>query len=322
MDNVISLLQGEFGENRVRINEPMALHTAMKVGGPAAAYIEVDKTDELVKIVTLAGSEKIPFIVIGAGSKTIFSDSGYQGLVIKNNSRRFDVLSRKGKIRNSKIDVDRAYVFADSGAILNQVIRFTIEQGYQGVEEALGVSGSVGGALYAPDTLLVLSPVIYQIQAVSHDGEIKLVTGHDLLYADSKGAPHKGEYTVLTVVFELFPGNTAALWEKGTASVEKRNSEKPDSPMAYRAFSDISLSEAMSIPTPKYTQSASYLLEKSGLSGKRVGDAMLSEQFPNFIINLGNASGNDMIALLETCRDAVRKKFGVRIRPMLTIPSA
>ena len=319
MDSFVALLKGEFGENRIRTHEPMSLHSALKVGGPAASYIEVDRTEELVKSVALAGKENIPFIVVGSGSKTIFPDEGYSGLVIKNNSRKFDVLSRKGKIRNNRIDVDRAYIFADSGAILNQVVRFTIEQGYQGIEEALGVSGSVGGALYARDAFSILSPVLYQIQAVSYHGDVKMVTGHDLLYSDSLGVAHKGRYAALTVVFELFPGVTASLWEKATKSIEKRNHEKPSATSSYRAFSDITISEAMSIPTPKYTQSVSYLLEKAGLPGKQIGNVMVSEQFPNYIINLGNASGNDMIALLEFCRDIVRKKFGVRIRPEFTI---
>lgn len=319
MDNFVTALKASFGENRVKTDELLSLHSPLKVGGPAKYYVELDRSDELVKIVNMAYEQKVPFVVIGSGSKTLFSDAGYQGLVIKNNTRKFDILSRKGKIRNNKIDVDRAYVYADSGAIVNQVVRFAIEQNLSGLEDILGMAGTIGGMLFDRHTIKVVSPILYQIQAVGFDGKVQQISDHDLFYADSKGIMRHGSYVVLSVIFKLFPGHSALLWEKGERAIEKRAREKPKDMLSYPAFADISVAEAMSVPTPAYDRSAGYLLQKAGLLGKKIGDAILSEQYPNYIQNLGNASGNDMIAVLEESMSLVKKKFGVRLQPLFTI---
>ncbi len=319
MDNFEQALKTSFGENRVKKDELLSLHSPLKVGGPANLYIELDKTDELVKVVKMASEANAPFVVIGSGSKTLFSDAGYRGLVIKNNTRKFDILSRKGKIRNNKIDVDRAYVYADSGAIFNQVVRFSIEQNLSGLEDMLGILGTAGGLLFDATLSEQLLPNLYQIQAISLDGRIQQVSDQDLLYTDSKGMLQHRKYIVLSVIFELFPGHSATLWEKGTKAIEQRNKKKPDSAFSYPAFADITVAEAMSVPTPGYTRSASYLLQKAGLLGKQIGDAVLSESYPNYLQNLGNASGNDMIALLEESKSIIRKKFGVKLQPLLAI---
>jgi UDP-N-acetylmuramate dehydrogenase len=319
MDNFISELKASFGDNRVKIDELLSLHSPLKVGGPAKLYIELDKSEDLVKLVRAAKEHNVPFVMIGSGTKTLFSDSGFDGLVIKNNTRKFDILSRKGKIRNNKIDVDRAYVYADSGAIVNQVVRFAIEQNLSGLEEILGMPGTIGGMLYDQHMTTVVSPVLYQIQAISHSGTIQQVSDHDLYFADSKGIMRHGNYVVLSVIFELFPGHSALLWEKGEKAIEKRTKQKPESLLSYPAFADITVSEAMSVPTPSYDRSAAYLLQKAGVLGLQVGDAMLSKQAPNYIQNLGNATGNDMIAVLEESAHIVMKKFGVRLAPLFAI---
>jgi UDP-N-acetylmuramate dehydrogenase len=320
MDNFLIPLKQEFGEHRVRAHELLAQHSALKIGGPAALYLEVDKTNDLVKAIELSHKAGVPFLVIGTGSKTIFSDEGYPGLIIKNNTRQFDVLSRKGKIRNNKIDVDRAYVFADSGAIHNQVVRFTIDQGYSGLEETLGLQGTIGGMLFEEqDIIESILPTMYQIQAVTYDGKVLDVLPHDLVYSDKKGDMKKGKFVVLSVVYELFPSHSALLWDKGTKKIEARKKIMPDSPFSFRAFSDITIAEAMSIPTPGYIRSVEYLLTKAGVNGKKVGDAVLSDEHPSYIINRGNATGNDIITLLEEVIAHIRREFGVKLRPSATI---
>lgn len=320
MDSFLITLKREFGENRVRTDEPLAQHSGLKIGGPAALYLEVDKTNDLVKAIELAHTAQIPFLVIGTASKTVFSEKGYAGLVIKNNTRQFDVLSRKGKIRNNQIDVDRAYVFADSGAIHNQVVRFTIEQGYSGLEETLGLPGTIGGMLFEDqDIIKQIMPNIYQIQAVTYDGKVVDVLPHDLVYTDKRGDVRKGKYVVLSVVYELFPTHSALLWDKGTKKIEERKKTMPDSPFSFRAFSDITISEAMSIPTPGYTRSVEYLLTKAGVNGKKIGDAVLSKEHPSYVINMGNASGDDIITLLEDVVAVIHKQFGVKLRPSAAI---
>ena len=148
MSAISQELEKIFGATRIRQNEPMSAHTTFKIGGPAEFYIEVSSVDDLIKAVQTAHKLEIPVFIFGGGSNVIVADHGIKGLVIKNNCRRFEVMGMTGKVKNQKIDFDRALVYAESGVIMNQLVRFTIDQGLGGLEYQLGLPGTIGGGVY------------------------------------------------------------------------------------------------------------------------------------------------------------------------------
>ena len=132
IDNFLKVKK-ELG-NKVILNEPMAFHTTLDIGGPARLLSEVNEDEELIKLVKLAFKYKIPYIVIGEGSDLLVSDLGFMGFVIIN--KVDDV-----RINGSKIMVK-------SGTNLQKFINFTIGKGYSGIEKMSGIPGTVGGAIY------------------------------------------------------------------------------------------------------------------------------------------------------------------------------
>ena len=101
------------------------------------------------------------------------------------------------------------------------------------------------------------------------------------------------------------------LWNRGMDALSHRNDFQPKGASAGCTFRNISIVEALTIPTPDQITSAGYLIDKAGLKGKRIGDAMISDKHANFILNLGNAKAQDIIGLTTLIKDEVKQKFGI-----------
>lgn len=316
MSDAISKLNQRFGA-RIRQNEPMSLHTTFKIGGPAEFYIDVDKVDDLVIAVNTARELKIPFFVLGGGSNIIVADHGIKGLVIKNNCRRFEVMMLSGRIKNQKMDVNKALVYAEAGAIMNQLVRFTIEQGLGGLEYQLGLPGTVGGGVCMnsnfPKKGVYVGDCVFKAKILDNSGEIKEVDQSYFKFAYDKSILQETGEVLLSVVFKLEPTDTKILWERGTEALNYRSETQPKGASAGCTFRNISIVEAMSIPTPERITSAGYLIDKAGLKGKRIGDAMISDKHANFILNMGNAKAQEVTELVELMKSEAFKKFGAHL---------
>lgn len=316
MNKNLQELQKVFG-NRVKIDELMSKHTTFKIGGPAEFYLEIEKIDDLVLAVNTVRKLKTPFFILGGGSNIIVSDNGIKGLVIKNNCRRFEVMSMVGKVKNRKIDVDSALVFAQSGVIMNQLVRYTIDEGLGGLEYQLGLPGTVGGAIYMnsnfPKKKSYVGDVVHKVKLLTQDGTIKEVDNSYFNFSYDKSILQETAEIVLSVIFKLKPMDKKTLWERGTEALNYRNETQPKGISAGCTFRNISLLDAINVPTPDRITSAGYLIDKAGLKGKRIGDAVISDKHANFIINLGNAKAKDVASLLSLIKHEVFKKFRVKL---------
>ncbi|MBI2430683.1 MAG: UDP-N-acetylmuramate dehydrogenase [Candidatus Levybacteria bacterium] len=314
MDTKRKELEKLFG-SRLRQNEPMSAHTTFKIGGPAQYYLDVDKTEDIVKAVKAAKRLGIPLFIFGGGSNIIISDNGMKGLVIKNNCRKFDVFQMSGRIKNQKIDLAKALVFAEGGVIMNQLVRFTIEQSLGGLEYQLGLPGTVGGGVCMnsnfPRIGVYVGDCLYSAKLVTKDGEVKEVDNSYFHFAYDKSILQESKEIVLSVVFRLSPEDKKILWERGMEALDYRNSTQPKGASAGCTFRNISIVDAMRVPTPDRITSAGYLIDKTGLKGKRIGDAMISDMHANFILNMGHAKAEDVLALVNLIKDEVKRKFDV-----------
>lgn len=317
MDTKLTELEHVFGTHRVRVNEPMSAHTTYKIGGPAQYYIDLEKTEDIVKAVNAAKKLELPLFIFGGGSNIVVADHGIKGLVIKNNCRKFDIMTMSGRIKNQKIDVSRALVYAESGVIMNQLVRFTIDQGLEGLEYQLGLPGTVGGAVYMnsnyPRKSAYVGDFIYRAKLLSSDGQVKEVDNTYFNFAYDYSVLQETGEIVLSVIFRLNPGDKKTLWDRATDALSHRSESQPKGASAGCTFRNISIVEALRIPTPDQITSAGYLIDKVGLKGKRIGDAMISDKHANFILNMGNAKAQDIIGLTTLIKDEVAKKFGVKL---------
>ncbi len=317
MDNIHEQLVTAFGSNRVRLDEPMSLHTTFKIGGPAQYYLPVETIDDLVKAVGIARTSNTPYFVLGGGSNIIVADKGIQGLVIKNNCRKFDVASMKGKIKSGQMDIEEAYVSAESGVIMNQLVRFTIEKGLSGLEYQLGLPGTVGGGVFMNSNFPIhqafVGDAIYKATLLTRDGEIKEVDKAYFRFAYDKSSLQQTHETLLSVVFRLLPEDKDILWERANSALEHRGSTQPKGASAGCTYRNISTVEAMTAATPDNVTSAGYLIDKAGLKGTRVGDAVISDKHANFVLNMGSATAQDVRELLEIVKKEVLRKFNVHL---------
>lgn len=324
MDRKLKELEKLFGPNRIRVNESMSEHTTFKIGGPAQFYVDVSTIDDLIKAANTARKLELPIHIFGGGSNIVVSDKGIKGLVIKNNCRKFELMRVSGKMKRVngesvkwRTNLNEALVFAEGGVIMNQLVRFTIEEGLGGLEYQLGLPGTVGGALYMnsnfPKKGAYVGDCVLKASLLSRDGDIKEVDNGYFKFAYDKSILQESGEIVLSVIFKLTPEDKKILWKRGMEALSYRTETQPKGASAGCTFRNISIADAMRVPTPQQITSAGFLIDKAGLKGKRIGDAMISSLHANFILNLGHAKAADVVDLVNLMKEEVYKKFGVKL---------
>lgn len=215
MNKNLEQLEQKIGK-RIAHNEPLALHTTLKDNTLAEYYVEVERQEDLVKAVQAAQELGMPIVVIGSGSFLSYPDETIAGLIIKNNCRKFDKMSMRGKISGQEVGVSEVLVQAESGTLMNQLVRFTIEEGLEGLEYQLGMPGTVGGALHtdAGYKKTRVSDVLSAIRVLTDQGEVATYM------TDFKKHLTKG--ILLSAIFRLTPADKKLLWQRGHEAVEYR----------------------------------------------------------------------------------------------------
>lgn len=316
-DTILQKLEETLGRSRVRIDEPMSLHTTFKIGGPAQYYIEVSKLNDLEKAIKIAHKLSIPIFIFGGGSNIIVSDQGIKGLVIKNNCRTFRILQMSGTVKNKKAGLNGALIYAESGVIMSQLVRFCIDNGLGGLEYQLGLPGTIGGALYMnsnfPKKGAYVGDSLYKAKIITKEGDVREVEKTYFKFAYDKSILQETGEILLSAIFTLTPVDKKLLWERGLEALNYRNQTQPKGNSAGCTFRNISIVDAMRIPTPDNITSAGYLIDKAGLKGQRMGDAMISPLHANFILNMGKARARDVVGLVKLVKDKVYDKFGAHL---------
>lgn len=293
---------------------PLSRHTYFKLGGVADQFVEAKTKAELIEAVRYAIDSKIPYLVLGSGSNVLVSDSGFRGLIIKNRTSAVRLKGFAGGVAKGKLDLKEAIVEADSGVTANYLIRYTLDEGLAGLEDMLGLPGTVGGAVYNNSHHVdkLFGDHIIEVEVLDNAGKIKKYTNAQCQFAYDYSIFHKTKETILTASFQLKRGDKKALWEIATAAVKRRSSTQPlGLPSSGCMFKNISLADRMRLGVP--TASAGYLIDKAGLKGLRVGGAVVSDVHANFIVNDGTATSADVSQLVSEVQQKIKDKFGVSL---------
>lgn len=305
------------GSGRVKLNESLSSHTTFKIGGPAKYYFEACEVGEIVQSVNLCQEINLPFFILGGGSNLLVSDQGFPGLVIKNKSSKIKILGYQGKIQKFKPEIDKLFIEVDSGVPTNTLVRYTIGEGLAGLEEFLGLPGTVGGAIFinAHFQDKFVGDYLEKATVLDKAGESKEVSNSYFRFAYDQSLLQKTHEVLLTVVFRLIGGDKAKLWKEAQEALEwRRKNHHYDLPSAGCVFRNIQKSEALRLGTPNLSQSAGFLIEAAGLKGKVIGGAQISPLHANFIINLGGARATDVIKLIDLAKAKVKEKFGLNLK--------
>lgn len=317
------------GRERLKFDEPLSNHTYFKLGGPADLLYIAKTKDELSGAVQSAILYKIPYIVIGGGSNILVTDAGFRGLIIKNKTSQILLKGFAGQMSKGderpaqrQVDLKEALVCADSGVPANLLIRYSLDQGMSGLQDMLGLPGSVGGAVYNNSHHLghLFGDNIVEVEALDSEGKIKKYTQKDLKFDYDYSIFHKTKETILSATFQLKRGNKDTLWVIANEAVKRRATTQPlGVPSSGCIFKNIPLADAMRIGTPDTIQSVGYLLDKAGLKGLRIGGAYVSDVHANFIVNDGTSTTKDVLDLIKEIKSRIKAKFGVDLNEEVII---
>lgn len=283
----------EFADLKIMRDEPLARYTAARIGGAADWLVVVESVGMAIEAVQAAQHQGLAWCVMGSGSNVLVADAGLRGLVIIN------------KARHVVIEGERVY--AEAGANLSSLARSCIARGLAGLEWAVSVPGTVGGAVvgnagaHGGDVAGNLTSAII----LELDGKISEwpVERFEYGYRDSmiKRRPAEPAPVVLAARFELTADDPAELAGRADEFVARRKATQPPG---------ASLGSMFKNPSGDY---AGRLIEAAGLKGTKIGGAQISPVHANFFVNTGNATATDVKMLIDLARERVKGRFGVEL---------
>ncbi len=275
-----------------RRDEPMRLHTSFRIGGPADLFLIPESAADLSRLLPAVHALDVPLHVIGRGSNLLVRDEGIRGVVI----------ALTGKFSHMRREGDS--ILCEAGAPLEALCRFALDEGFSGLEFAHGIPGSVGGAVYMNAGAYggEMKDVLIYVEHLEADGTPGRLEGEALALSYRRSAYSGGSACILRAAVRLTPGDPYNIRERMEDYLRRRREKQPlEYPSAGSMFKR---------PEGNY---ASALIDQCGLKGMRIGDAMVSEKHAGFLINAGNATCADMLALIERVQDVVLEKTGYRL---------
>lgn len=284
----------------VRKGEPMARHTTFGVGGPADVYVVADSEERLCALAAMAGRHGAPIFTLGSGSNILVGDDGIQGVVIENQSR-----ASQGPIPWT----DGLYLLrAASGASFASLARRLSLEGWAGLEWAVGIPGTVGGAVVYNAGAYggCLADVLRSARVVGSDGAVQEIAAADLHLGYRGSAFTRGllhDRVVLSAELVLRRDDAEALARRVAELDARRLAAQPRGRNAGSIFKN-----------PK-ERPAWWLIDRVGLRGHRIGDAQISPVHSNFVVNCGRARAAHVAALMELAQRRVWEEFGIRLEP-------
>lgn len=297
----------------VREGEPLGKHTTFKIGGPAQYFLEAKSADDAAKAVAAAKELGLPWFVFGGGSNMLVSDEGVKGLVIKMANRGL-VVGEDGTVT------------AEAGAPTGLVSTRVTEAGFGGFEWAIGVPGTIGGAVrgnagaYGGETkdALVTARVL-------KDGVDATMTNADCAFAYRDSIfKREPKWIVLsaTFAFAKSPDPEAAKAKLRQILLDRKEKQPVEYPTAGCMFMNwtpsspedlesirhsLDLNKEEKVPlTAQGTVPAGWIVDRAQLKGMKVGHVQVSEKHGNFFVSDGQAKADDVIALTAALKTRIR----------------
>lgn len=316
MDNFLGQIEKEVPGVGIKSDEQVSHLTSFKIGGNARFFIAIDTIDILARVVNIAWKYSIPVRIIGSGTNAIIPEEGFDGLVIKNNCRKFDLQGMKGKVTNSQLKLSQAFLYAESGAIINQVVRYVLDLGFGGIEYALGLPGTVGGAVVVnanfPKENIRIGRSVYGAKILTKDGVIDVDNDY-FNFGEDRSRLLSDRSILLSVLFALYSEEKNKLWERAEQVVSYRINTQPKMLMAGMTFRNMTLTNLYPNSSLSSDVTCEFLLEKAGLKGCRIGDVQLWEENPRYIINKGKGTTAEVKELVSFLKETIFRKFGVQL---------
>ena len=264
----------------IKQDEPLSHHTSFRIGGKASLFAAVHSHVALVRVLEVLAANRVDWVLLGKGSNILVSDEGYNGCVIVLD----DELSTISVGENNLIT-------AGAGALTARVCNEAMKAGLSGLEMCAGIPGTIGGALSMN-------------AGTRHDWIGKAVRDCVVLKPGKGLVRYDADEIILEATFALTPSNRPKVALGMDTLLQRRRNTQPTGQLC-----------CGSVFKNPGSRSAGALIEECGLKGATEGGAQISDIHANFIVNTGNASASDVIALMRRAHDAVQEKFDIDLQP-------
>lgn len=278
------------------LKAPLSKFSTMKIGGEADRLCQPQNVDELVSLVNQLQEEGEPWSIVGGGSNLLISSRGVRGTVIRT------VFLKDINSTNSET------LEAAAGARLPHLAKYAAQMGLSGLEFAVGIPGTVGGAVIMNAGAhgscianILESALVFDSQA----GDIKTIPASELGFVYRNCNLDPSRHVVVSAKFKLSPGSSEEISAKTQANEDYRWRTQP--------IGWPNLGSTFKNPLPD--KSAGYLLDKSGAKDLKIGNAAVSSLHANFVINLGGATSEEVTDLLEKMKESVFNTFEIEMTP-------
>jgi len=293
-------------KNLVLANEPMSCHTSFKIGGPAEVYTMPENAKQASDIWQLCQKEGFPLTVVGDGCNVLVSDDGIKGIVLATSRMNHITKGITPPTSSNQTNISDNCIIAGSGTKLSKLAEAACNAGLSGLEFASGIPGTVGGAVYmnAGAYGSEIKDVCTSVEALHTNGEIANHTQLGFAYRSSR---FQNEDAIITsATFCLTKKNTEQIREKMTnLNARRRESQPIGSKSAGSTFKRPAVKD-------KY---ASKLIDEHGLKGYTIGGAQVSTKHAGFVINTGNATAKDVLALIAMIQEKIYAQTGIWLEP-------
>lgn len=283
----------------LRMNEPMAKHTSFRIGGPAEVMAFPKSAQELAALLNTSALLDCEPAILGAGTNILAPDAGISGLVICLK----DCLDGMERLDDVRIRVA-------AGVTMTRAAVFAASLGLSGLEFAHGIPGTVGGGVYMNAGAYggEIKDCCESVQVMSRDGSIRTLQNAELAFSYRHSVLEDSGDIVLSAVFCLRPAPQEEIRAQMQELMSRRKASQPlDRPSAGSAFKR---------PVGGY---AAALIDQTGLKGYQVGGAAVSEKHAGFVVNMADATAEDVQTLLKQVSDRVFDRTGIRLEPEVRI---
>lgn len=297
----------------IKTNEPLTPYTTFKIGGLAKYFLESGDIKEIKQALQEAGEENLPVFILGGGSNILISDNSFTGLVIKPNFQ--------------KLEFDGEKIVVGSGVDLKKIVAQSVVHGLAGLEWAIGIPGTVGGAVYgnAGAWRKGIQKVVEKIK-VLRDGKEIILENKDCDFKYRHSIFKTNQDIILEIILKLEKGNKEKSQKQMKSYSEKRIKTQDTSfPTPGCVFKNVKIEnlseEELDTVKGKVPKDfldkgvipTAWLIDQCGLKGKKIGGAQISEKHANFIINKKEATSHDVFNLISLIKEKVLNKFNIKL---------
>ncbi len=291
-DSIIDLLKNKnimFLED-----EPMSRHTSFKIGGNCKILAYPNNVTQVQEIIKICHDKNISNVVLGRGSNLLVSDFGFDGIAICSN-----------ELNNIKLISDTE-IYCESGVNLPKLCNFALKNSLSGLEFACGIPGSVGGAIFMNAGAYggEMKDIVQSVKYMDDNGQVLELKNDELDFSYRHSFFEDRNYFILSATIRLCTHDKYDIKSKMKDLLQKRKNKQPlEFPSAGSAFK-----------RPKVGYAAA-LIEECGLKGKTVGGAQISNKHSGFIVNVGNATCEDVNSLILETQKIVKNRTGIWLEP-------